>query len=128
MLTTTISRLGATLILAAATCAVSAQQHIPVEKLGAEREQAVTSAQYRAGRAYRQLEDARHQARLAEQDVLNLEDAYQRRMRETEELKRRLEGANQALAEARANETAARQAYEKALQDVDAARGTGPGK
>lgn len=126
MVTTT--RAWVAMILAVAAHAVSAQQQVPVEQLGPEREKAVQSGQYRAGQAYRQWEQTRYRARLAEQDVLNLEDAYERRRQEAEDLKRQLDVANKALAAARANETAARQAYERALQDVDAARGVAPAK
>lgn len=93
-----------------------------MEDLGRAREQAVQSGQYRAGQAYREWEEARYQSRLAEQDVLNLEDAYQRRAREAAELKRQLDAAKKAFAAAKARETAARQSYEQAVKAVDSAR------
>ncbi len=115
-------RLWMASVLAAATWTAAAQQQAPVEDLARAREQAVQSGQYRAGHAYREWEEARYQTTLAEQDVLNLEDAYRRWSRETAELKRQLDSAKQVLAAAKARETAARQSYEQAVKSVDSVR------
>jgi chromosome segregation ATPase len=109
-------------MLAAAAWTASAQQQVPVEDLARAREQAIQSWQYRAGEAYSEWGEARYQARLAEQDVLNLEDAQPRGSWEVEELKRRLDAAKKAFAAAKARETAARQTYEHAVKAVDSAR------
>jgi urease accessory protein UreF len=115
-------RLWVAAVLAAATWPAIAQQHVPVEDLGREREQAVQRGQVRASQAYREWEEAGYQAKLAEQDVLNLEDAHRRRSQETAELERKLDAAKKAFAAAQAREAASRQSYEQAVKAVDDVR------
>ncbi|MDH5535504.1 MAG: hypothetical protein OEZ08_08045 [Betaproteobacteria bacterium] len=115
-------RLWMAAVLATATWTAAAQQQVPVEELGREREQAVQRGQFRAGQAYREWEEARYQATLAEQDVLNLEDSYRRWSRETAELERKLDAAKKALAAAKAREAVARQSYDQAVKAVDDVR------
>ena len=94
----------------------------PDGDLGSEREKAVIRGQYRADAAFRAWEEARYQLRLAEQDVLNGEDAYRQADADKAERKLQLDAAKKALAAARSKEAATRQAYDKAVMDVDRAR------
>lgn len=121
-------RRSITLLLAGAAFAAAAQQTVPVEELGPQREQAVQRGQFQAGQAYRDWQNAQHDARLAEQDVLNLEDAYRRFSAEAAEVKRRLDAAKKALAAAQAKAAQRREAYEQAVRAVDSARGAAPAK
>lgn len=75
--------------------------------------------QRQTGVAYRALQQARHERRLAEQDYLNAKAAYDR-------VKREFDSANQAYATAQAREKAAEQDYERGLRAVDAVYGDGP--
>ena len=96
-----------------------AQKPAPVEDAARPQDPAAQRGQYRAGQAYRELQQAQYEAKLAGQDVLNAEEAYRRAQTQAEELKRQLEAARKALAAAQAKEAAARQAYEKEVNAVD---------
>jgi hypothetical protein len=99
------------------------QAQVPVE----DRSRAVQQGQYRAGIAHRELNQARHDAKLAEQDVLNLRDAHAAAQQHADQSKRELEEAQKALAAARARLSAAQQAYDREVGAVDAAhRGSPP--
>lgn len=100
-----------------------AQVQVPVE----ERSRSVQQGQYRAGIAHRDLNQARHDAKLAEQDVWNLRQAHAAAQQQADQRKRELEEAEKVLAAARARLTAAQQAYEREVGAVDAAhRGSKP--
>lgn len=77
--------------------------------------------QYRTGIAYRELEQARYEARLAEQDVLNLADAHKAAQQQAELRRRELDVAQKALETARARLAAAQKTYEREVNAVDAA-------
>ncbi len=87
----------------------------------AGREQAIARGQQIAGAAYRDLQQARHEAKLAEQDYLN---AQQR----ADEAKQQLDTAKKAFDAARQKEAQARKAYDEALDRVDRARQPPPVK
>lgn len=76
------------------------------------------AAQYRAGAAYRALQQARHEARFAEQDYLNAQEAL-RAGHNSDASKREVKAAKQALDAAQAKVAAARAAYEKEVDAVD---------
>lgn len=76
------------------------------------------AAQYRAGAAYRALQQARHEARFAEQDYLNAQEAL-RTGQNGDTPKREAEMARRALDAAQAKVAAARAAYEKEVDAVD---------
>lgn len=76
------------------------------------------AAQYRAGAAYRALQQARHDARFAEQDYLNAREAL-RAGQNGDTSKRALEAARRALDAAQAKVAAARAAYEKEVDTVE---------
>jgi len=88
-----------------------------------ERSAAVQQAQIRASSAYRELGEAQFQARLAEQDYVNTQDAYRAAMQRAEDIKRELDKTKKALDAARAREARARKGYEAALDAVDKAWG-----
>jgi predicted nucleic acid-binding Zn-ribbon protein len=92
----------------------------PVEDLGG-RQDAVRRSQIEAGAAYRELRQAQYEAKLAEQDFLNLEEAHRAALRRAEDLGRELEAAKRALEAARAKEVQARRRYDEALGGVDKA-------
>ena len=104
----------------ACTCLMAeAQKPAPVDEPAQNQEAAIQRGQYRAGQAYRELQQAQYEAKLAGQDVLNAEEAYRQAQQQADERKRQLEAARKALAAAKTKETAARQAYEKEVNAVD---------
>lgn len=115
-----MKKYGLTILLAcAATGAVAqAQKPAPVDDLSG-REGMVLQSQQRAGMAYRQLQQAQYETRLAEQDYLNAEDARRLAQKQADELRRQAETAKKALDAAKAKEAAARAAYEKEVNTVD---------
>ncbi len=110
-------------ILTAALCVAGlAQAQAPVEDRG----DALRQGQYHAGVAWRELEQARHDAKLAEQDVLNLRDAHVAAQQQADLRKRELDAALKAFGAARARLAATQQAYDKAVSAVDAAHRAAP--
>ncbi len=75
--------------------------------------------QQRAGIAYRELQQAQYETRLAEQDYLNAEDANRAARKRADEFSRQAEAAKKTLDAAKVKEAAARKAYENALNAVD---------
>ena len=100
--------------LLAPGAAAQAQTPAPVE----ERGQALQQGQYRAGAAHRELEQARHEAKLAEQDVLNSRDANAAAQKEAAFRKAELDKAEKALAAARTRLQSAQRAYDDAVRAV----------
>lgn len=86
------------------------------------REQAIQSGQQRAGAAYSNLQQAQREAKFAEQEFLNAQEAQRAAQKHAEEMKRQLDGATKALDAARQKEAQARKAYDEALDGVDRAR------
>jgi len=86
-----------------------------------EREQALSSAQLRAGAAYQDMQRAQQEAKRAEQDFLNAQEAERAAQKHAAETKRQLDSAKQALGAARAREVKARKTYDEALDAVDRA-------
>ena len=118
-----ISCAGLVLLLTA--FAASAQA--PVEDRGG-REQAIQSGQQRAGAAYSDLQQAQYEAKRAEQEFLNAQEAQRAAQKRAEETKQQLDGAKKALDAARQREAQARKAYDDALTSVDQARRRTPAK
>ncbi len=71
--------------------------------------------QQRSGAAYRDLTQVAFEARLAEQDVLNTQDAYNATRDRAEALRLELEKFIKVRDAARAKEAAARKRYDEAL-------------
>jgi hypothetical protein len=69
--------------------------------------------------AYRQLQQAQYETKLAEQDYLNAEDARRLAQKRADELRREAETAKKAFDAVKAKEAAARAAYEKEVNAVD---------
>lgn len=85
------------------------------------REQAIHRSQVATGAAYRELRQAQHESKLAEQDYLNAQEADRVAQQQAQERRRQLEAAKKALDDARAREAAARKRYDEALTAVDRA-------
>jgi hypothetical protein len=110
------------IILLAGLVGATAVAQPPTE----ERSAAVQQAQIRASSAYRELTEAQFQAKLAEQDYVNTQDAYRAAMKRAEDIKRELDKTKKAHDAARAREARARKDYEAALDAVDKAWGRPP--
>lgn len=102
----------------AASVAAQAQKPVSVEEVRG-RDSALIRAQQRAEFAYRQLQQAQYDRKLAEQDYINAQDAYRGAQRQADDLKRQADAMKKAFDTAKSRETAARQAYEKELNAVD---------
>lgn len=101
--------------------ALTAAAQSPVQDR-AGREQAIQSGQLRAGAAYNNLQQAQREAKLAEQEFLNAQEAQRAAQKHAEEMKRQLDDAKKAVEAARKKEAQARKAYDEALDSVDRAR------
>lgn len=75
--------------------------------------------QLQTGTAYRHLQQVRYELRLAEQDALNAEAAYEQAQKTADARKRDVELARKAHAAAQAREKDAALAYERGIQSVD---------
>jgi hypothetical protein len=106
--------------IAVLTCGLAAlqAQNPATAQDGHSTEAALRAAQYRAGAAYRALQQARHDARFAEQDYLNAQEAL-RAGHNGDKSKREVEMTRRALDAAQAKVAAARAAYEKEVDAVD---------
>lgn len=120
-----MGRLRAGLIAWFAMTAVFAQA--PAEERAA-RDQAIHRGQLQAGAAYRDLQQARHNAKLAEQDYLNAVEAQRAAQQHAEAAKRRMDGAKQALDAVRKREAQAGKRYSDALDAVERASRQPPPK
>lgn len=72
--------------------------------------------QIRTGMAFRELQQAQFESKLAEQDVLNVQETYNVTRGRAEALKIELDKALKAREVAKAKEAAARKRYDEALQ------------
>jgi hypothetical protein len=90
----------------------------PIEERG-DTGDAVLKAQEKTAAAYRNLTRAQYEAKLAEQDFLNADAAYQPARKQADALKQSVDAAKEKLDEARARESAARKAYEQATNAAD---------
>jgi len=106
--------------LVALLASAAAGAQVPVEDR-TSREQAIQSGQQRTGAAYRDLQQALYESKLAEQDFLNAQEASRMAQQHADEMKRQLDAAKKALDAARQKETQARKRYDEALKDVDRA-------
>jgi hypothetical protein len=104
-------------VLTTGGCALRSQQQSEVHSAvspGATLEM----RQQQTGSAYRKLQDARYDRKLAEQDYLNAKAAHERTMRD-------FTAASKAYSEAQAREKAAEAEYERGLRAVDEIAGAG---
>ena len=114
-----MKKYGLTIMLACMVFAAAhAQTPAPVDDLSG-REGAVLHSQQRAGMAYRQLQQAQYETKLAEQDYLNAEEARRPAQKRADELRREAEAAKKMFDAAKVKEAAARAAYEKEVNAVD---------
>lgn len=100
--------------------AFGAAAQAPVQDL-TNREQAIQRSQHATGAAYRDLQQAQFEAKLAEQDFLNAQDASRAARERADEMKQQLDAAKKALDAARQKEALARKRYDEALKGVDRA-------
>lgn len=91
-----------------------------------DRSVTVQQAQHRASAAYRELQEAEYQSKLAWQDYVNTQDAYRAAQNPSGDGRRELDKLKKALDAARAREARARQAYKAALDEVEKAWGRPP--
>ena len=98
--------------------AVSAQtpgrKSVPVEDRG-HPAGATQLQQQRTGTAFRALEQARHDAKLAEQEYVNADDAYRAAQKRADTLNNELSKLKKTRDAAKEKETASAKAYESAL-------------
>ena len=80
---------------------------------------AALQAQEKTAAAYRDLTQAQYEAKLAEQELLNADAAYQSARKQADALKQSVDAAKKKLDGARARESAARKAYEQATDAAD---------
>ena len=80
-------------------------------------EDAVLQKQRRAGAAYRELQQAQYEAKLAGQDFLNAQDAVAQQP--SDERRRQLETTQKALDAAQGKVAQARKRYDEAVSGVE---------
>jgi len=100
--------------VAAAQAQAPAAKGTPAEERGAVGSTTLQQQQ-RTTAAYRALQQARHDLKLAEQDYVNTEDAYRAQQQRADALKGDLSKAARARDAAREKEAAAAKAYDAAL-------------
>jgi hypothetical protein len=76
--------------------------------------------QYRAGVAYRALQQAQYEAKLAEQDYVNIDAAYKSAQKNADDLRQQSESARKQLEAARQRVAETTRSYEKEVSAVDA--------
>jgi chromosome segregation ATPase len=86
---------------------------------GADARETVQQKQRQAGAAFSELQKAQHEARLAEQDFLNAQDADTAARKAADERRQQLEAARKTLSAAQAKVAQARQRYDEAVSGVD---------
>lgn len=86
------------------------------ERAGASGTTPSLQQQQRVSAAWRALTQARHDAKLAEQDYVNTQDAYVAAQKRADALKADLDKAGKAREAARAREAAANKTYEDELK------------
>ncbi len=104
------------LLLAHMQAQAQAPKPAPVEDRSSNAASPSLLQQQRATVSYRDVTQAAYESKLAEQDVLNLQDAYKASRERTDLLKIELDKALKARDASRANEAAARKRYDEALK------------
>ena len=109
---------SAAIALMAAACVAGAQ----TPAAGPDPQKTVIEQKQRqAGAAYSELQKAQHEAKLAEQDFLNAQDAYGAAQKQAEARRQQLEATKKALSAAQAKVAEARKRYDAAVLGVDEA-------
>ena len=119
---TAVPRLLPIVLLVGGLAAATAVAQAPPE----QRSAAVQQAQIRASAAHRELTEAQFEAKLAEQDYVNTQDAYRAAAQSAQDIKVELDKMKKALDAAKAREARARKAYDAALDAVEQAWGRPP--
>ena len=111
-------RLGYALALCVWVCAAGAQtpasKSVPVEERGGPGA-TLLPQQQRTSAAYRALEQARYESKVAEQDYVNAEDVYRDAQKRADALKSNLDKLARTRAAAREKEAAAAKVYDASL-------------
>lgn len=92
------------------------QKPAPVEDRSTGAASPLLIQQQRASATYRDVTQAAYDSKLAEQDVLNTQDAYDAARNRAEALKAELDKALKARDAAKVKEAEARKRYDEALQ------------
>ncbi len=95
-----------------------AQNTKPLESDAAKADQARLVQQQRVTATYREMQQAAFEAKLAEQDVLNTQDAFNATRARADALKTELDKFIKSRDAAKAKEAAARKRYDDALNAV----------
>ena len=98
-----IEAIGLVLLVTAGAAAAQAPSRDALE-----REQALSSAQQRAGAAYQETQQARHNATRAEQDFLNAQEADRVAQKQAAETRQQLDSAKQDRKSTRLNSSHSR--------------------
>ena len=98
------------------TFAAAQTKPVPVEERPVGQQSGALPQQQRTGAAWRAMQQAIHDARLAEQDYVNTRDAHRAAQQRADALKAELEKTAKAHDAAKAKEAAARKAYEEELK------------
>ena len=105
--------------LALCACATAfAQKAAPVEDLRPA-DAPLLKGQQRAEAAYRALQQAQYDAKLAEQDWLNAREAHRTAQQRADELKRQEDAAKKIVDTAKGKVAALRAAHDKEVNAVD---------
>ena len=115
-----IRKLARVVALGCAAVTLTVQAQAPIEDRSS-REQAIQRSQLKADAAYREVQQAQYETKLAEQDVLNAQDAHRAAQKNADNLKRQLDAATKVLAAAKEKQARARKTYDEALGAVDQA-------
>ena len=110
-----VQRQVAVLFAVSPACAQPAK---PVESDASKADQARLVQQQRVTATYREMQQAAFEAKLAEQDVLNTQDAYNATRARADALKADLDKFTKTRDAAKAKEAAARKRYDDALNAV----------
>src|SRR5207244_3166584 len=110
------SIVGAIFLLAVAAAGAQA----PARDAGSG-DAAIRQKQQQTSVAYRELQQAQYEAKLAEQDFLTAQEAHGAAQKQADERKKQLDAARKALDAARAKVAQARATYDEALTGVDQA-------
>lgn len=96
-------------------CVAAQTKPVPVEERAVSGQPDALPQQQRVGAAYRAMQQAIYDAKLAEQEYVNTQDAHRTAQQRADTLKAELEKTARARDAARAKEAAARKVYEEEL-------------
>ena len=107
---------GLAALVAPLAAVAQAQKPAPVEERSTGTAPPLLLQQQRATASYRDVQQAAYESKLAEQDVLNTQDAYNAARQHADASKAEFDKAVKARDAAKAKEAAARKRYDAVLQ------------